>query len=147
MRIALYIITLLVSLTGCATSRNVTIGQVTPMKGIKTVALVPQEGNSPEMDSIVQQQLMTYGISQKLALPAATRQSKDVDLIVAYSDVWHWDMAMYLKSITINLFEGPTGNLIVTGRWDNSAFHGFQDPRDVVKELLDDMFAKLAALK
>ena len=141
MRIVLFTITLLMSLTGCATSRNVTIGQLTPIKEIKTAARVPQEGNSPEMNSIVQQQLMIYGLSPKLDLPAATRQSQDVDLIVAYSDVWHWDMAMYLKSITINLFEGPTGNLLVT------AFHGFQDPRDVVKELLDDMFAKLTALK
>lgn len=147
MRIVLCIITMFVSLTGCATSRNVTIGQITPIKAINTAALVSQEGNSPEMNSIVQEQLMLYGISPKLALPDGTRQSKDVDLIVAYSDVWHWDIAMYLRSISINFFEGPTGNLIATGRWDNSLFHGFQDPRDVVKELLDDMFAKLTVLK
>jgi hypothetical protein len=52
-----------------------------------------------------------------------------------------------MLSLTVNLFDGPSGNLLITGRWDNSAFHGFQDPRDIIKELLDDMFAKLAASK
>lgn len=146
-RVVLCIVALLAVLTGCATSRTVTVGQLAPARQMKSAALVAQDGNSPEMDSIVQQQLRAYGITPKLALPVATRQSKDVDLIVGYTDFWYWDIVMYLRAIKIDLFEGESGNLLVTGRWENSAFHGYQDPQDVVKELLDDMFAKLAASK
>jgi hypothetical protein len=146
-KLAIGIIILVAVLTGCATSRNVTVGQLAPQKKITTAALVPQDGNSPEMDSCVKQQLMAYGITSKLPLPAGTRQSNDVDIIVAYSDVWYWDIIMYLRSLTINLFDGPSGYLLATGRWDNSFFHGYQSPRDVVKELLDDMLSKLSASK
>ncbi len=141
------IIALVIILAGCATSRNVTVGQLAPQKKLTTAAFVPQDGNSPEMDSYVQQQLMAHGITPKLSLPAGTRQSSDVDVIVVYSDVWRWDIAMYLQSLTINLIDGGSGNLLATGHWDNSVFHGFQNPRDVVKELLDDVFAKLPASK
>lgn len=141
------IFTLVIVLTGCATSRNVTVGQLAPQKKIVTAAFIPQDGNSPEMDSHIQQQLTVHGVTTKLPLPAGTRQSNDVDVILSYSDNWRWDIVMYLNSLTINLFDGASGNLLATGRWDNSAFHGFQNPREVVKELLDDMFAKLPASK
>jgi hypothetical protein len=144
---AIVILALVVFLSGCATTRHVTFGQLGPQPKIKTAALIPQEGNSPEMDSYMQQQLLSYGITLKRPLPAGTRQSQDVDAIVAYSDVWSWDVLMYLNSLTITLFHGPTGNIIVTGRWDNSVFHGFQNPRDVIKELLDDIFSKLVVSK
>jgi hypothetical protein len=147
MKFALVVMAAMVFLTGCATSRSVTVGQLAPQKKIATAALVPQEGNSPEMDTHVRQQIMAQGITPKAPLVSGTRKSNDVDVIVAYSDVWRWDVVMYLKSLTINLFDGPSGNLLVTGRWDNSAFHGFQNPADVTKELLDDMFAKLSQQK
>ncbi|GAB3545254.1 hypothetical protein GCM10027343_21410 [Noviherbaspirillum agri] len=146
-KFALALVAVMVFLTGCATSRTVTVGQLAPQKKITTAALVPQEGNSAEMDAHVRQQIMAYGITPKASLPSGTRQSNDVDVIVGYSDVWRWDVVMYLKTLTINLFDGPSGNLLVTGRWDNSAFHGFQNPQDVTKELLDDMFAKLQQSK
>lgn len=72
-------------LMGCATSRNVTLGHLKPVKAMKTAALVPQEGNSEEMSSIVRGRLMTYGLMPKVDLPAATRQTPDVDLIVNLS--------------------------------------------------------------
>jgi hypothetical protein len=144
---AIGLVALVVALTGCATSQNVTVGNVAAQKKITTAALVPQEGNSADMDSQVQQQLMAYGITPKSPLPVGTRQSADVDVIVAYADVWRWDVVMYLRSLTINLFDGPSGNLLATGRWDNSAFHGFKNSKDITKELLDDMFAKLPTAK
>ncbi len=144
---AIVILSLVVVLSGCGTTRHVTLGQLGPQPRIATAAFIPQEGNSPEMDSYMQQQLLSYGITLKSPLPAGTRLSQEVDVIVAYSDVWSWDLLMYLNSLTINLFHGPTGNLLVTGRWDNSVFHGFQNPRHVIKELFDDIFSKLVVSK
>ena len=36
-------------------------------------------------------------------------------------------------------------DLLATARWDNSAFHGFQDYKTVVKGLVDEMMAKIKA--
>ena len=130
-------------MTGCATSQNVTLAQVAPSKPITTAALVPQDGNSPVMDTHLQAALMTQGVTPKAALPASTRKSAEVDAIVTYTDVWRWDVIMYLKSITINVSDAVSGNLLAMGRWDNSAFHGFQDARQVTSELVAEMFAKL----
>jgi len=130
-------------LSGCATSQKVTLGQIDSQKKISTVSQVTQDSNSKDMDLEMRQQFSSYGIESKLPLPNGTRQSKDVDVILEYSDVWRWDIVMYLKSLTINLFDGQSGNLIVTGSWENSAFHGFKSSRDVIKGLLDEMMAKI----
>ena len=134
-------------MTGCATSQNVTLAQAAPAKPITTAALVPQDGNSPAMDTNLQAALVAQGVTPKTALPVSTRKSTDVDAIVTYTDVWRWDLIMYLKSITINVSDAASGNLLVMGRWDNSAFHGFQDAKQVTSELMSEMLAKLKASK
>ena len=130
-------------MTGCATSQNVTLAQGSPAKPITTAALVPQDGNSPVMDTNLQAALMAQGVTPKTALPALTRKSTEVDAIVTYTDVWRWDVIMYLKSITINVSDAASGNLLAMGRWDNSAFHRFQDAKQVTSDLMAEMFSKL----
>jgi hypothetical protein len=147
LRFILITIALAIICASCATSRDVLVGQLNPPSKISTAALIPQDGNSPEMDSYMQRQLTSYGIIVKPVLPAGTRQSKDVDLILAYTDVWSWDLVMYLDSLRINLFEGSSGNLLVTGTWKNSFIHSFPNAQVVIKELLDDMFAKMNKTK
>lgn len=47
------------------------------------------------------------------------------------------------KNLEIDFFDARTGNLLVTGRWQNSAFHGFQNAATVTREVMAEMFAKL----
>lgn len=128
---------------GCATSKQITAGRISGATKIQTVAVVAKGGLSGDMDTNVQNDLARRAVEIKAPLPAGTRQAPGIDAIVQYEDSWRWDVVMYLNSLTINMYEGQTGDLLVSGRWDNSALHGFQDPRDVIRELMDDMFAKL----
>ena len=130
---------------GCATSQNVSLGQIGVTKRISTVALVPSDGNSADMDTAIRSAFLAHGIAPKPSLPAGTRRSADVDIVVDYTDQWRWDVAMYLRWVAINVYDAETGSLLVNARWDNSAFHGFQDYRTVVKGLVDEMVAKLGA--
>ena len=134
-------------MTGCATSQNVTLAQIAAPKPIATAALIPQEGNSVDMDANVRAALLAQGVAPQAALPAGTRKSADVDAIVSYSDVWRWDVVMYLRTLTIDIFDASSGNLLAMGRWDNSALHGFQDSKLVTSDLMSEMFAKLKASK
>jgi hypothetical protein len=131
------------ALAGCATSQVVTLASMNPPKDLHSAALVFQEGNNSDMDIDITQQLRDSGISVKPALPAGVRQAPDIDMLVTYSDKWRWDIVMYLKSLDLNIFDAKSGNLIVTGRWENSAFHGFQDSKKIIKGLLDEMMSKV----
>ncbi len=139
----LLLVVVSVSIIGCATTQNVTLANLTPSKNLQSVALVPQADNSADMDGHVTKQLQAQGLNVKAPLPAGTRKSDDVDMIVTYADVWRWDLVMYLQSVNINFFDAKSGNLVVTGRWDNSIFHGFKNAGVVVKEVMDEMMAKI----
>lgn len=129
-------------LSGCATHQDVLLAKsVSPP--VVTVAAVPSDGNSPEMDASVRNALVQNGFSVQAPLPAGTRTSDQVDAIVTYVDVWRWDIVMYLQSVAIKLFDARTGDLLVTGDWKNSAFHGYQDEDNVVRGLITDMATRL----
>jgi len=133
--------------TGCATSQNVTLAQLAPARSITTAALVPQDGNSAAMDDHVRTALMMQGVAARETVYPGTRQNNSVDAIVGYTDVWRWDLTMYLRSLTIQVFDARTGNLLATGRWDNSAFHGFQEAGQVTRNLMNEVFAKIRTQK
>lgn len=50
---------------------------------------------------------------------------------------------MSLKSITNNVSEAASGNLLAMGRWDNWAFDRVRDAKQVTSDLMAEMFAKL----
>ncbi len=78
------------ALTGCATSQHVTMAQHEVVRQPATGALVPSEGNSPDMDAAIRSSLLAHGVALQPKLPAGTRKSPDVDAIVEYTDIWRW---------------------------------------------------------
>ncbi len=136
------VVAALLTLAGCATTQNVQLATQTPQKSFATAALVPQDGNSAAMDGHVRTALLRKGLNVKAPLPVGTRQSSDVDLIVTYVDVWRWDLAMYLSSVDVQLFDAATGNLVALGRWKDSPLHGFRDHASVVGGLMDEVLTK-----
>ena len=142
---AVLALSILVLTAGCATTQKVSLGQTSGRQAITTVALAPSDGNSADMDDAVKSAFAALGIVPKQALPAGTRKSSDVDVVVSYADQWRWDLTMYLRWVTVDLYDARTGNLLANARWDNSAFHGFQDYRGVVKGLVDEMVVKVRA--
>ncbi|MDH5833406.1 hypothetical protein [Luteimonas kalidii] len=129
-------------LSACATHQDVLLAKSVPPP-IVTVAAVASDGNSPEMDASVRNALIQNGFSVQAPLPAGTRTSDQVDALVTYVDVWRWDIVMYLQSVAIKLFDARTGDLLVTGDWKNSAFHGYQDEDSIVRGLITDMATRL----
>jgi len=137
----------LVVMTGCATRQEVLLAKAQPTKTVATVARVPDEGNSSTMDLHLEQALVAEGLQVRGALPAGTRKSGEVDAIVSYVDVWRWDLVMYLHSLNVKIFDAASGDLLVTGQWRDSAFHGFRDAKLVTQQLVSELLAKLRAAK
>lgn len=134
-----------VLMTGCATSQNVTLGQLSAPQSLSSAALVPQEGNSSDMNENMRAAMLSQGLAPQAALPAGTRKSTEVDALVSYTDSWRWDLVMYLRSLTINIFDARSGNLLAMGRWDNSAMHTFPDSKLVTQNLMAEMLGKVKA--
>ena len=129
--------------SGCSTSQQVRLAKMSPHPPIKTVAQSVQDGNSAEMNKYLVTALHDEGLAVKAPLPAGTRTSVDVDAIVSYVDVWRWDMTMYMKSLSIQLYDARTGDLLVTGDWSDSAMHGFRDAKETVKGVVAEMMTTL----
>ena len=134
-----------VIVSGCATTQGVTLAKPNPTTQVATVAQVPDAGNSSEMNAILEAALQNEGILLNAPLPAGTRKSEEVDAIISYVDVWYWDMVMYLKALTVRLYEAETGDLLVTGQWDESALHGFHDAKVVMQSVVSEMLTTLRA--
>lgn len=130
-------------LAGCGGSYNVTRTAAKAPEQIRTASFSRQDGNSPEVTGYVTEALAGQGVVIKSASSAKPFKSSDVDALVTYTDVWRWDLAMFLKSISINLYNANTGELLVTGRWGDSVLHGYHRGESVSKQLIDEMFAKL----
>lgn len=130
-------------LFGCATTKDVMLAKASPAHQVRTVAQTPQDDNSSDMNTNLLSALSKEGLTVKAPLPAGTRKSAEVDAIVSYSDVWRWDLVMYLKSVSIRLFDAQSGDLLVSGNWSDSTLHGFRDSKEVVQNLVSEMFDKL----
>lgn len=56
-------------------------------------------------------------------------------------------MTTYLYSINIYFYNAMTGDLLVTGKWEDSFFHRFERGNSVTPELLKQMLEKMRANK
>ena len=127
--IAIFSVVLLAFITGCATSQNVNLAQVSGSRPIATVAMAPSEGNSADMDVAIRTALVNQGMVSKPPVTAGTRKSSDADMIVSYTDQWRWDIVMYLRWVNIEMYDSDTGNLLATARWETPLFTAFRTTR------------------
>ncbi|SEL51433.1 hypothetical protein SAMN05428989_1820 [Pseudoxanthomonas sp. GM95] len=131
----------LMVLSGCATHSRVVVNPGHHIV-VKSAYVVLHGGSSEDMDAHVQQELMAHGIQVK-----AGPETRDpgTDVVVRYTDNWRWDMAMYLRSLDIQVYNGASGTLVASGSWKNSALHGYHSGANVTKKVMDEVFAKLDA--
>ena len=110
---------------------------------IRSAAFSPQPGNSPEVTGYIADALAAHGVATRPAKLSPGYKSNDVDAIVSYLDVWRWDVAMYMQSIAIHLYNAKTGELMVSGRWSDSTMHTYNRGEAVSRDLINQMFSKL----
>ncbi|MFL9959360.1 hypothetical protein PQR65_38955 [Paraburkholderia nemoris] len=130
----------LVVLPGCSTTQSVTAGPQAKGSPMTTACFTAHGGKSGDMDAAIQRNLENHGVSVSVA-PACDK----ADMNVAYTESWFWDIVMYLRSMDIRFYKAPSGGLIASGHWKNSALHQFPNADGVVQDLMDDMFKQAGA--
>lgn len=143
MRPLVLAVVIALSISGCGGSYTVNRMNGNVPVSIKTVAITPSDGNSPEVTGYVSDAITSNGISVMPALPPNVIKSDKVDMVVSYIDVWRWDLATYMQSISINFYNASTGELMVTGRWRDSFFHAWHRGESVSRQLIDEMIEKI----
>lgn len=131
------------ALIGCGTTQQVTLTKHEAKPGIRSVATVPDEGNSSQMDANLTSALQLNGLAVRPSQPKGTRRATDVDALVSYVDVWRWDLAMYLKRLTVKVTDAKTGDILALGDWEDGHLHGFHDAKVVMNGLITEIFQKL----
>ncbi len=139
------LISTLLILSGCSTTQEVLLAKNNPTKMVQTIARSTGDSDAADMNKNVDDAFAAQGIEVKSVFPPETRKSPEVDAIYVYSDQWRWDLVMYLRALSINIFDAESGDLLITGKWHDSTLHGFRDAREVSRNLVADMIAKLRA--
>lgn len=93
----------LITVFGCATSNSVTVNPSASAKAFNSAYLVVQGEQSGDMDAYIQRELLAHGLQVKIG--PDVRTLPDMDVIVRYTDKWRWDMAMYLLSLDIQIYD------------------------------------------
>lgn len=130
------------ALIGCATTSSVVVNPTVVKKTYQTAYVVVHGDRSSDVDARVQTELLKHGISARVGSDSG--DPGDAQLIVRYADDWKWDMAMYLHTLDIMVFDGQTKTLLATAGWKNSAMHGFYSLDKVVASVVDQVFQKLS---
>jgi len=130
------------SLVGCATRSGVIVNPSIAKVRYQSAYVVVHGDRSSDMDANLQRELLRRGLS--VTVGPETSATGDAQLIVRYADDWKWDLAMYLWSFDVMVFDAHSKVLLATGSWKNSSMHGFHSADKVVAQVVDQTFSKLA---
>lgn len=130
------------SLAGCATTSGVVVNPAIAKARYQSAYVVVHGDRSSDMDALLQRELLRRGLS--ITVGSETGATGDAQLIVGYADDWKWDLAMYLRSFDVMVFDGHSKVLLATGSWKNSSLHGFHSADKVVAQVVDQTFSRLS---
>ncbi|HEV7489102.1 MAG TPA: hypothetical protein VGQ65_25810 [Thermoanaerobaculia bacterium] len=126
---------------GCSTSQDVVVNPSSVGHSFHSAYLVAHGDKSSDVDAAIQRELFRRGIT--VAAGPEGKQPETSEAIVKYNDDWGWDMAMYLKTLDLQIYDAKSGSLLASAGWKNSAMHGFHGLTTVVSDLITGVLNKL----
>jgi hypothetical protein len=130
-------------LFGCAASSGVLVNPNATRADYRSVYIVVHGDNSADMDANLQREFLRHGFSVTAGPDGGA--APGTQLIAKYADDWKWDMAMYLHSLDVMVFDGKTNLLLASGSWKNSTLHGFYSSEKVVSKVVDNTLSRITA--
>lgn len=137
------VIVFLASLAGCATTSGVIVNPAATKATYHSAYLVVHGDRSSDMDAFLQKEMLRHGFAVSVGPEGGT--PGDAQLIVRYADDWKWDLAMYLHTLDVMVFDSRTKVLLASGSWKNSFMHGFYSADKVVGQVVDQTLSKVSS--
>jgi hypothetical protein len=102
-----FLIVALFSVAGCATTSGVIVSPSAHHAEFRSVYIVVHGENSADMDANLQKEFLRHGFLVSIGPDGGA--TAGAELVARYADAWKWDMAMYLRSFDVMVFDGnPT---------------------------------------
>jgi hypothetical protein len=132
----------LFTIAGCSTTSGVIVNQTFQHADYRSVYVVAHGSNSSDMDANLQKEFLRHGFSVSVGPEGGP--TSGVQLVARYADDWKWDMAMYLHTFDVMVYDAKSNVMVASGSWKNSTFHGFYSSEKVVAKVVDQTLAKIA---
>ena len=124
----------------CSQTKSVSVSQPSVIKSARSAYVVKPDDSSRDIEIFLKDSLATKGLNSKTG--SISSKPSSADIYVTYLDRWHWDMTMYLRTLDISVINNRNGEEVATGKYRNSALHGYPDPKKTCEELVDKIFAE-----
>jgi hypothetical protein len=124
----------------CAETKNATVTQPAVIKNARSAYVIKPGDSSRDIEVFLKDSLAKKGLRAQTGPNSGKPAS--ADLYVTFVDRWHWDMAMYLRTLDVSVVDNRTGKEVATAMYRNSALHGYPDPRKTSEELVDLIYQK-----
>jgi hypothetical protein len=128
---------------GCSTTSGVIVNPNLKHADYRSVYVVVHGSNSSDMDANLQKEFLRHGFSVSVGPEGGS--TSGAQLVARYADDWKWDIAMYLHTLDVMVYDAKSNVMVASGSWKNSTFHGFYSSEKVVAKVVDQTLAKIAA--
>ncbi|MGC4015361.1 MAG: hypothetical protein QM755_12725 [Luteolibacter sp.] len=126
-----------IAATSCSQTFQAKVPHPETIRSAKSAHVVRHENSNRDIDLYLKNALVSKGVR-------ATNGpgSRPADLEVTYVDRWHWDLAMYLRTLDVSVTDPKTGKEVASAIYRNSFIHVFPDAEKTSQHLVDDIFSK-----
>jgi hypothetical protein len=118
----------------CAETKKATVINPAVIKSARSAYVVKPDDSSRDVELFLKGAFSGRGVSAQTGSLAGKPASADV--YVTFVDRWHWDMAMYLRTLDVSVVDNRSGKEVATAMYRNSALHGYPDARKTSEELI-----------
>ncbi|WP_193214423.1 hypothetical protein [Luteolibacter marinus] len=124
----------------CAETRNATVQQPDAIRSARSAYVVKPGDSSRDVEVFLRDSIASKGV--KASTGSLSAKPASADLYVTFVDRWHWDMAMYLRTLDVSVVDNRSGKEVASAMYRNSALHGYPDARKTCEELVNLIYAK-----
>ena len=124
----------------CAESRKATVANPAVIKSARSAYVVKPSDSSRDVEVFLKDAIAKKGVQAQQG--AMSSKPASADVYVTFVDRWHWDMAMYLRTLDVAVIDNKSGKEVATAMYRNSALHGYPDARKTAEELINLIYAQ-----
>jgi len=126
--------------TSCSETRSASVSNPAVIKSARSAYVVKPGDSSRDVELFLKSAFAGKGVSAQAGSMSSKPASADV--YVTFVDRWHWDMAMYLRTLDVSVVDNKSGKEVATAMYRNSALHGYPDAKKTSQELVDLIYQK-----
>lgn len=124
----------------CAETRKASVANPAVIKSARSAYVVKPGDSGRDIEIFLKDAIARKGVQAQQG--AMSGKPSSADIYVTFVDRWHWDMAMYLRTLDVAVIDNKSGKEVATGTYRNSALHGYPDARKTSEELINLIYAQ-----